>query len=225
MSAKPEFDITVPKSRSEPFWIGIFYLIVIVVTVLAMVNLANGDAVVPSMSWFILIGWFLWQGTRDAGGVCPLLISLLSTFAWRKFVTHSADNQDRSCIRFGFELLGRRFHLIDINLADIESVEWSPGQASNLAGRDMKDWRVILWYDHGDNEKSKKHHILMKPDQDSYVFGPSRCKEDTAVLGKQFIEFLNKIGLTLIPGYNCNAYTREISLNQFPLMTETKERE
>jgi hypothetical protein len=78
-----------------------------------------------------------------------------------------------------------------------------------MAGRDMKDWSVALWYAHGDSEKSKKHHMLRKPDQDVYIVGPSRRKEDTATLGIEFVSFLSCVGVLLIPGENDNVYVRE----------------
>ena len=73
----------------------------------------------------------------------------------------------------------------------------------------MKDWSVALWYDHGDPEKSKKHHMLRKPDQDVYIVGPSRPKEVTAALGEDFLSFLRVIGSTLLQGDSDSLYVRE----------------
>jgi hypothetical protein len=73
----------------------------------------------------------------------------------------------------------------------------------------MNDWSVKLWYDHGDSERSKKHHMLRKPDQNIYIVGSSRPKEDTVVLGKGFISFLSCIGVLLTKGEDDNIYVRE----------------
>jgi len=201
--------MTIPKSRGEILWTGFLSLIVVVFAFLAVLNLANHIAIIPSFIWLLIIAWILWSGCRDAGGVRRYLIDWLAAFAGRRFAHFPHEDTHQPRIRFGYELFGRHFYQKDIEFDRIESVEWSPGQATSMAGRDMEDWSVALWYDHGDSEKSKKHHMLRKPDQDVYIVGPSRRKEDTASLGTDFVSFLSGVGVLLIRGEGDNVYVRE----------------
>lgn len=208
-SAMPHFEMTIPKSRSEVFWTGFFSLIAVAFSILALLNLANLITVIPSVLWLVIVTWILWSGCREAGGARRYMIDWLAAFAGRRFVLSSPETARPTCIRFGYELFGHRFYQKDVEIEAIESVEWSPGQATSMAGRDMKDWSVALWHDHGDPERSKKRHMLRKPSQDVYIVGPSRCKEDTAILGREFVSFLDKIGVRLRQGTDDNLFAKE----------------
>jgi hypothetical protein len=203
--------MTIPSSRGETLWTGFLSFIVVVFGILAVLNLANLVAIIPSVIWLLIVTWIVWSGCRDAGGIRRYFCDWLGVFAGRRFAISANDDTGQPAVRFGYELFGRRFYERTIPLNRIESVEWSPGQATSMAGRDMKDWSVALWYDHGDREKSKKHHMLRKPDQDVYIVGPSRPKEDTAALGEDFLSFLRAIGSTLLQGDTDSLYVREIS--------------
>ncbi|MBK1790039.1 hypothetical protein [Persicirhabdus sediminis] len=203
--------MTIPNSRSEALWTGFLSVIVVVFGGLAVLNLANRVAIIPSVIWLLIIAWTLWRRGRDAGGTRRYFCDLLAVFLGRRFALSTNDETGQPSVRFGYELFGRRFYERTIPLDRIESVEWSPGQATSMAGRDMKDWSVALWYDHGDPEKSKKQHMLRKPDQDVYIVGPSRPKEDTAALGEDFLAFLRATGSTLLQGDTDSIYIREIS--------------
>lgn len=205
----PHHDMTIPKSSGEILWTGFLSLIVVVFAFLAVLNLANHIAIIPSVIWLLIIAWGLWSGCRDAGGVRRYLIDWLAAFAGRRFVHFQHEDTHQSRIRFGYELFGRHFYQKDIEFDRIESVEWSPGQATSMAGRDMKDWSVALWYDHGDSEMSRKHHRLRKPDQAVYIVGPSSRKEDVASFGTEFVSFLSGVGVLLIRGEGNNVYVRE----------------
>ena len=204
----PLHEMTIPKSRGEILWIGFVSLIVVVFALLAFLNLANHVAIIPSVIWLLFVTWILWSGCREAGSVRMYLTDWLAAFAARKFVMFPPETTHQAFIRFGYELFGRRFYQKDIEIERIESVEWSPGQATSMAGRDMKDWSVALWYDHGDPERSKNHHMLRKPDQDVYIIGPSKRKEVTAILGREFISFLNAIGVHLTQGSEDTIFSR-----------------
>ncbi len=204
----PHIEMTLPKSRGEIMWTGFFSLIVVVFAFFALLNLVDHIAVIPSVLWLLFVAWILWSGCRDAGGVRRFLIDWFSPFAGRKFAVLSHDG---ASIRFGYELFGRRFYQKDIEIERIETVSWSPGQATGMAGRDMKDWCLALWYDHRNPEKSNRHHTRRKPAQDIYIVGPSRRKEDTATLGMEFVSFLNGVGVHLMRGEGNNVYFREVS--------------
>ena len=204
-------EMTIPKSRGETLWTGFLSSVVVVFGILALLNLANSAAIIPSVIWLLIIAWIFWSGFRDAGGIKRYFCDWLAVFAGRKFAISASDGAGQQSVRFGYELFGRRFYEKLIPLDRIESVEWSPGQATSLAGRDMKDWSVVLWHDHDDPEKSKKHNMLRKPDQDVYIVGPSRRKEDTAALGRDFLSFLREIGAARLQGESDSVYVRELS--------------
>ena len=209
----PLHEMTIPKSRGEILLTGFFSLIVVVFALLAFLNLANHVAIIPSVIWLLFVAWILWSGCREAGSVRMYLTDWLAAFAARKFVLFPPETTHQAFIRFGYELFGRRFYQKDIDIERIESVEWSPGQATGMAGRDMKDWSVTLWYDHGDPERSKRHHMLRKPNQDVYIVGPSKRKEDTALLGREFISFLSGIGVHLKQSTEDHIFSRRTQID------------
>ncbi|MFN0125626.1 MAG: hypothetical protein ACKV19_02940 [Verrucomicrobiales bacterium] len=176
---------------------------------LAILNLTNRVAVVPSVLWLAIVASIVWNGCREAGGISRYLTDLLADFAGRHFVIHSVDLHPPSRIRFGYELLGRRFYQLEVDIARIESVEWSPGQATSLAGRDMQDWSVVLWFDHGDPEKSKKDRTVRKPNRSLHVVGPARPQEVTAAFAMEFVHFLQNAGARLTQSPSENAFVRE----------------
>jgi len=62
----------------------------------------------------------------------------------------------------------------------------------------MNDWHVCLWYDHQKPAEAKKRmKWSKKPEQDVYIVGPSRRRDDTAAFGHQFVTFLRNAGVTL----------------------------
>lgn len=217
-------EMTIPKSEGEAFWTGFYSLIVVGFAVLALFNLVSYDALgperavrlnagalletIPSLLWLLIVAWILWHACREAGGARRYLTDWLAAFSGRKFVCFAAEDTAQECIRFGYELFGRRFFQKDVEIDRIESVEWSSGQATSMAGRDMDDWRVLLWYDHGNFEKSKKNHMLKKPDQSAYIVGPPRRKGDAAVLGRGLVLFLGEIGVHLKQDTEDNVFRR-----------------
>jgi hypothetical protein len=60
-----------------------------------------------------------------------------------------------------------------------------------MAGRDMSDWHVFIWYKDDTGRKSRK------PGQWVHVIGPSRSKGETESFGLAFVELLQKAGIIL----------------------------
>lgn len=201
--------MTLPKSRGEILWTTFFSLIVVGSTFLALFNLANSVGIIISVIWLLIVGWILGNECREAGGLRRYLIAWLAAFAGRRFALFASDDAHQASIRFGYEIFGHRFYQNDVEIKRIESVEWSSGQATSMAGRDMEDWSVALWYDHCNPERSKQRHMLRKPEQDLYIVGPSRRKEDTVPFGMEFVSFLSSVGAFLIRGEGENVYIRE----------------
>ena len=101
-------------------------------------------------------------------------------------------------IQFGFDLFGHRFVQKLIPIESVESVEWSSGQATHMAGRDMDDWSVFLWFYLDDPKGKGKERFPAKAGQGLYVVGPSRSKGQTAALGMSFVDFLRASSADLI---------------------------
>lgn len=205
----PRHEMTIPKSRGEFLSTGFLSLIVVVSAFLAVLNVANNDAIILSVIWLLFVGWILWNECQDAVGVRGYLIDWLAAFAGRKFAFVPPADNHQARIRFGYELFGRSFYQKEIEFGHIESVEWSPGQATSMAGHDMKDWSIALWYAQGDPERGEKHHLLRKPDQNVYIVGSLRPKEDASTLGTELVSFLNGIGVFFVESEEDNVYVRE----------------
>ena len=208
----PDLEMTIPKARSDTVWESVFTFIVVFFSILGIVNLTNRVAIIPSSIWLIFVASIIWNGCREAGSVRRYLADRIAIFGGRAFVLYPSDQGNPARIRFGYELFGRRVFQRDVRVDRIESVVWNPGQATSMAGHDMKDWHVVLWFDHCNPEKSKKDHMLHKPDQELHIVGPSRRKEDTSALGHEFLAFLRKAGVQLTQGEADNVYVRP-SLN------------
>ena len=77
-----------------------------------------------------------------------------------------------------------------------------------MAGRDLGDWSVALWYDHGDPAKSlaqKKHRW---PDQEVYIVGLTGPKNKVDAFGHEFLNFLRQSGVFLVQGENDRKFVR-----------------
>ena len=206
-----KLEMTIPRLRSDTAWDGVLIFIVVFFGFLAILNLVNHVAIIPSAIWLVFVTVTIWNGCREVGGLRRYLVDRCSVFAGRRFVLYLSGQTDSRRIRFGFEMFGCRVFQRDVQIERIESVEWTPGQATSMAGHDMNDWQVVLWFDHCNPVKSKRDHMLRKPDQDLLIVGPSRRKEDTSSLGFEFVAFLRKSGARLKQGANDNVFVREVS--------------
>jgi len=188
--------MTIPRSRGMTIFLTTITVIAVLSSLLAMFNLFNRIAIIASSIWLIFITIMIWTACKKAGSLRNFLINRLGDMAGRQFVESTPQDAQPIEIRFGYQLFGHRFIQRTIALDKIESVEWCPGQATGMTGRDMKDWSVYLWFDHDDPTKRKKWS--RKPDQDIYVVGPSKRWEDTDAFGRSFVGFLCAAGAVLV---------------------------
>lgn len=195
--------MTIPKSRSEVVFNVILSAIVVFFLLLAVFALLIQVAIVASCLWIVIVAAMVSATCKSEGGFRKFLINRLGDVVGRKFVETSTSGE----IRFGYQLLGYRFLQRSVSLNKVASVEWSPGQASGMAGRDMNDWIIGLWFDRPDPIK-RKNKTYLKADQNVYVVGPSRRKEDTRSLGLSFVAFLCSAGLTLVEDEKENCFVR-----------------
>jgi len=198
-------EMTIPRSRRDVIFYSVTYTIVVFFVFVAVFDLLNSLALITPCIWLAYVAMIVRSGCRSEGGLRKFLINRFGDVAGRQFADVSVPRE----IRFGYELFGKRFIQRRIALDKIESVEWSPGQATSMAGRDMKDWLICLWVDHDDPiESQKRQRWARKPDQDVYIVGPSRRKEDTGALGLSFIAFIRDAGVTLVPSEKATCFVR-----------------
>ena len=194
-------EMPIPKSRSEVVLQFVITVIVVSSVLLAVVNLCSGVALIASFIWLAFVTTMIRSSCRREGGIRPFLMSLMGDLFGRRFAEWSPDEAPPKCIRFGFQLFGRRFVQQSIRIDRIESVEWHTGQATDMAGRDMNDWHLWVWFSHDDparTEARRKWH--RKADQDLHGVGPADRKQRTEALGLSLVSFLRSAGADLIQG-------------------------
>jgi hypothetical protein len=199
-------EMTIPRSLYENIFLRAIYFIVMLASIMAMLNLITGTAVIVSGIWLIFISIMIWKACKNAGGLHKYLVNRLGEIAGRKFVESTSYKKAPTEIRFGYELFGHRFIQLVVKTDTIESVEWDKGQASGMTGRDMNDWSVYLWFDH--NDPAKRKSWSRKQDQEIYVVGPSRRWEDTDAFGRSFVDFLRAAGAILVKSDNVFCFER-----------------
>jgi hypothetical protein len=199
----------IPKSRADVIFRFLLIAVVVSFTLLAVVNLCGGVGLIASFIWLTLVTSTIWSASRREGGLRKFLISQIGDVFGRHFVEWDSIDAQRSDIHFGFELFGHRFLQKSILLDKIQSVEWSTGQATSMAGRDMNDWTVWVWFDRDDPVRAEaQRKCRLKPDQDLYGVGPADGKERTEALGLSFISFLRSAGLDLIQSATTTCFVR-----------------
>ena len=194
----------IPKSRG-----GVLVTIIVVLSVcLAVANIFCRVAMIASLIWLAFITMMLWTPVKKAGGFRIFLTDCLGELVGRHFVEAGSLEAPASEIRFGYELFGQRFIRKSIAVDKIESIYWATGQATGRTGRDMNDWSVYLWFDHGDPAKSEMKRKWHKPDQDIYIVGPPRRKAITEKFGLAFVAFIRAAGAPLVQGETNNQFER-----------------
>ena len=179
---------------------GVVLAFVGVFVALAVDNLAHGSTpvlgIVASVLWLALVAFVLVIGVWGEGGVRASAVTVLGTYSRRHFV-EVARAGDRTVIGFGYELFGRRFYYLRVASESVLSVNMSTGQATALAGRDMNDWHVALWY--RDPARPARTPPVRFRDDELILVGLPRAKETTAEFFRAFVAFLRAAGVELHP--------------------------
>jgi hypothetical protein len=200
----------IPKAPQDVIIYWVIAVVVCPFTCLAVVDIVCRVALIASLLWLVFIISMFRSAAKAAGGWNKLLIDIGGILLGRDFVEAGSPDLSMSGIRFGYELFGRRFIQQSIAVDKIESISWSTGQATQLAGRDANDWQVCLWYDHGDPVKSEKKKKWRKPDQDIRVIGPARRKKVTEKFGLALIDFFRDSGARLVQGESTASFVRSM---------------
>jgi hypothetical protein len=213
MNNQARTQLTIPKPKWAVVVLFVTTLSILFFVAVAVNNLLNRIAFFPSLIWLTLVTAVFVDNWRSQD-TRRFLTNILGAFSLKHFAEIADSKENSRFLRFGFSALWCRHFYQAIPINKIESIEWHSGQATNLAGRDMNDWHVILWFDHGDPAKSEKQKKLYrKPDQDIYIIGPSRAKELTAAFGWEVLAFLEAAGVRLIQGKDDCTFVRESNKN------------
>jgi hypothetical protein len=200
--------LTIPKPWQHiAFAWGVTAFVLFFVLV-AIGDLLIGVAWIPSLLWLGFVCFQIYGIYKDEG-LRGTIVGFLSCFSGSHFADTTNDEAWEKEVRFGFRLLGHRFCCQKIAIQRIETVEWSPGQATGMTGRDVDDWSVKVWFDHGDRDRSERRKYARKPDQDIYIVGPSRSKGLTFAFGRELLSFLIHAGAVLEQGDNDHTFVRK----------------
>jgi hypothetical protein len=203
----PISELAIPMTRGAVIGAVLLAGFILFFVVVAVHNLFNGVALISSILWLLLVGGVIADMYRK-NGIRRFLIDFLGAYCRRQFVRAVPRPSGPAEIQFGYKLFGWWFVYFAVSVDKIESVAWHAGQATSFAGRDMNDWSVGLWYDHGEPLKSQRMQQWPHADQDLYGVGPSGEKELTAAFGKSIVSFLRQAGAVLQQGKDENTFVR-----------------
>ena len=198
-------DVPTPFS---PLLCGCYYLLLLTLTVLAISNLVRIGwmpcyAIVASTVWLTLMALLLYGAIDNDGGVLLFLINRLGVFSRSHFVEADFTGGHPEAVRFGYKLCDHRFYYRRIECQSVSSVEWCAGQATAMAGQDMNDWHVIVWYHH----PRPRFSILGHRGEELHVVGMSGPKDAIERLGLEFVAFLQSAGVPLRATDNPTEFT------------------
>ncbi len=165
-------------------------------------------AIILSVLWLLIVATVITLGIGDDGGLRLFVIDRLGNFSADQFVEIIPRHGDDLMVRFGFKLLGRDFNHLQIRRAELASVAWSSGQATSLAGHDMNDWHVTVWY----TCKGSRRWVSDSSyrEEAPHGVGPAGPKHEAAALGASLVDFFRSAGIELHPTKNeCEFTTRK----------------
>jgi hypothetical protein len=190
--------LLVRHGRGGPVGSAILVFIVIIWLILAARNLIYREAVISSALWIILVTVTVVSRVR-VHGVRRYCRSVLSGFARNQLLRVERNHESRT-LAVGFRLLGRDFIEYRIPAEDLASLSWSSGQASDMAGRDVDDWTVFLWYRHHDPQREERElqSHYKRPGFAILAIGPAGAKYVTESLGLHVATFLIVSGCPVV---------------------------
>ncbi len=205
----------VPRPTGAGFTI-VLSTIVLFFVAIAISNLVDYEsvplfAIVLSVLWLLIVATTITVGIREEHGLRLYILNRLATVSAHHFVEILPQHGDDLMVRFGFTLLGGDFNQLQIRRAKLASVEWSSGQATSLAGHDMNDWEVHLWY--GCKGSKRWTSSSGYREEALHVVGPHGPKQEAGALGESLVDFFRSAGIDLHPTKNeCEFSTRPTPL-------------
>lgn len=199
----------IPVPSSSPSSAVFFYAFVLFFVALAIYYLVNSvsmplPTILASIAWLIIVLLSILLTVSDDGGIKKYLINRLGQFSKRHLVwAISASNKsDQLC--FGYVMFDHEFHYLQVPSSAVVSVEWSPGQATSLAGRDRNDWCVAIWFRDPAGPKGLRFPSIR--DEDVHMVGRAGRKSDIEPFGRSLVAFLQNAGVDLAPTDSPNEF-------------------
>ena len=182
------------------FLLGL-YLILFGFVGLAIINLLDPYStplrgVIASGIFLLLVFAITFSACKSAGGIIQFLVNRLGEFACRQFVRIERHDEKNTAVCFGYWIMKQRFYNLKIDIAQIESIGWHSGQGTAMAGRDMDDWRVVIFYDLP-NTQLKTGKALASWTQGVYTVGRTGPKDEVVKFGLAFVPFICRAGAAL----------------------------
>lgn len=168
----------IPKSLKETIFNAALISIVVFFVLLAVANLLLFNylpliTLILSLIWLVFVFFQVRRSCREDGGVKQFMIKLAGVFAPSQFAEIVQNDRRRKALYFGYRLFGNRFYYLKIQSDGIKTIDWEMGQASSLAGRDMNDWQVVIWFD-ADLATTLNWTPSDRPRFGLHIVGPSR---------------------------------------------------
>jgi hypothetical protein len=154
-------------------------------------------SVVPSSLWLMVVAVFVFAGISGAQGVRRAAVCILGVFSLDHFVDINGDEAPDQLFGHGFRCFGRPFYFDKVPLSRVTLVEWSMGQASSHAGRDMDDWSVSVWYKPTPPHRPR-YPFGRRPEEDLFILGLWGPKARIAAFGKCVANLMIAAGLPLV---------------------------
>lgn len=180
------------------------YSVVIAFTILGISNVllfqsTHIVSIIASCLWLLTASWIIFENVRDAGGIRLYIIHLFRVYSNQHLVRAILEH-DAKTVAIGYLMFSRFLTYFTIDVSAISSIEWNSGQGTAMAGREMNDWHVAIWYRSSRGEQKKTFPGMRQ--EDVFILGPSGPRARVEAFGKQLVEFLQAVGVELVPGRN-----------------------
>jgi len=142
---------------------------------------------IASALWLLLVAAVLVVFLSDVGPR-QLLVDFFANFSNHHFVccTHAPDT---TLVHFRYTFLGLPVDQLVVGASGITKVDWSTGQASYFARRDVGDWQVCVHFFRRAICRGRLPS-LGNDDRQLYLLGVAAAHVPTDAFGRQLVDFL-----------------------------------
>ncbi len=176
---------------------------------LSVYAILNGFAVVAPTLWLVIFG--LMVGSDILGnGIWRWPVDCLGMLIGREVIWYRLNEPSVERIYFGLRVFGVRLAHHSLAVPSIETVDWGAGQGTGMVGRDMDDWYITIWFDHGREKKRRRRKKYHRPDQDSLCLSLDERKDRVESFAMDLVEFLREAGAHLVKDGSENRFVRRL---------------
>jgi len=158
---------------------------------------SSTTVLICSAFWLLLVGFLVIEPIREVG-LRQVIWNVLGSLSQDHFAQLAEPREGQKQLLFGFRLLGKTFHSLVIEANGINRIDWGTGQASALAGRDMNDWHVTIWFRVDSICKGRTWDMSSMAAKDKatlYIIGPMGPRPNIEIFGHQFLDLCRRAGL------------------------------